>query len=202
MLTHSFAAVQSPLFVSAQVPVVGLQRPLVQAALTPAKPQRSWMPSCGTGVPAASMRVQVNVARWQKRPPEQSASAQQLEVPCGMHALVEPSALALQRPDWQRKAPVATVQGPVPSGTPHWPLPAQTFDVHSFAAVHAVVFAAAHVFAIALHVPVAHTAAARASVHTPSWRPSIGSAAPAALSARHASAERSHHSPEAQSPST
>jgi hypothetical protein len=148
------------------------------------------------------MSVQVNVARWQKRPPEQSASAQQLDVPCGMHALEEPSALALQRPDWHRNAPVEAVQGPEPSGTPHWPLPAQTFDVHSFAAVHAVVFAAAHVFVIALHVPVAHTAAARASVHTPSWRPSIGSDAPATLSAWQRSVARSHHSLAAQSPST
>jgi hypothetical protein len=148
------------------------------------------------------MSVQVKVARWQKRPPVQSASTQQLEVPCGMHALEEPSALALQRPDWQRNAPVATVHGPDPSGTPHWPLLAHTFETQSPATLHVAVFAAAHVFATALHLPVAQTAAARLSVHTPSWSPSTGSAAPAALSARHASAERSHHWLAPQSPSS
>jgi hypothetical protein len=182
--THSFAEAHGAPFAPAQVPVVALQRPLAQAALNPPLTQLSWSASVGRAAPARSIGVQVKLARWQKLPPAQSASVQQLEVPCGMQALTAPSAFALHRPDWQSSAPVATVQGPLPFGVPHT-FATHTFATHSAAKTQAALFDDAHVFVTALHRPLTHTFSARACVQTPSWRPSLGSATPATLSAAH-----------------
>ncbi len=200
--THSFAAVQAAPFGPAQVPVVALQRPLAHAALKPPLTHASWSVSVGSAAPERSIGVHVKVARWQKLPPAQSASSQQLDAPCGMHALAAPLALALQRPDWQSAVPVATVHGPLPFGTPHWPFAPHTVATHAAATVQAALFAAAQVFVTALQAPVTQTCAARAEVQTPSWSPSLGSATPAALSATHFSVVRSQWSAAAQSPST
>lgn len=119
-----------------------------------------------------------------------------------MHALDAPLAFALQTPDWQTNAPVATVHGPLPFGVPHWPFAPQTFATHSAAKTHAALFAAAQVFVTALHWPETQTFSASAVAHTPSWRPSFGSARPATLSATHLSVVRSQWSAAAQSLST
>jgi hypothetical protein len=61
-----------------------------------------------------------------------------------------------------------------PPGVPQLPSAAQTPLAHWFAAVQALAASAAHVFVAALHRPLAHVAAAFASVQVPSWRPSEG----------------------------
>ncbi len=119
-----------------------------------------------------------------------------------MQALAAPSAFALQRPDWQTMEPFATVHGPSPSAKPHLPFGEQTSDSHARATWHEVVFAAPHVFVTGLHPRVAHTAAARLLEQIPLWRPSLGSASPAALSATQRRLERWHHASAAQSAST
>ena len=80
--------------------------------------------------------------------------------------------------------------------------PPQTFVVHSLARVQPTPFAAAQVFVVALHCPVAQTAAAFAAVHAPSCRVSLAIAAPAASFALQVKLERSQYCAVVQSPST
>jgi hypothetical protein len=87
-------------------------------------------------------------------------------------------------------------------GTPHWPLAPHTFATHSAAKTQAALFDAAQVFVTALQRPDTQTCCASAALHTPSWRPSLGSAAPATLSATHLSVLRSQWSVAPQSAST
>ena len=79
----------------------------------------------------------------------------------------------------------------------------QTFTTHLFAApAQAAPFAPAQVFVVALHSPVAHTAAALAAEHVPLWRVSFAIATPARSLALQVKLERSQYCAALQSLST
>ena len=110
--------------------------------------------------------------------------------------------MGTQRPpvhwfDWHV---VASLHG-WPFGWPHTPL-AQIPAAQSVATAHEAPLSSAHVEVWALHAPVAQTAAAVAGVHVPSWRLSLGKAAPAGNSSAHIIMSRRQNEPLAQSPST
>jgi hypothetical protein len=86
--------------------------------------------------------------------------------------------LALQTPLWQTAAPVVLSQGPLPSTWPHMPLAPHSPFVHSPVLVQTVPAGPAHVLVVALHIPLAHTAAAFPGKQPSSCRLSFGMAAP------------------------
>ncbi len=104
---------------------------------------------------------------------------------------------AQKRPAWQSES----AQQDARFGT-QAPESAHELLVHAAPLVQAVPFTAEHVAREELQAPVAHTAAAFAAVHVPSWRPSLATATPAASFARHANALRSQNCEAVQSPST
>ncbi len=79
----------------------------------------------------------------------------------------------------------------------------QTLLTQSFAWAQAWLLAAAQVLVTALHPPLAQTAVARGTLHTPGWSaPSLGSGAPARASGTQLAVGRSQKVPCAQSAST
>jgi len=79
------------------------------------------------------------------------------------------------------------------------PFEPHTFTAHWRASVQSAPFTAAQLFVTALQRPLAQTACAMVSLQTPVWRPSLGIASPAALSATQVNVFRAQCSAEAQS---